>query len=599
MSQPALLSQLALSTRPTEAPTKIDVTNKIRGPIHIRRGRSHPREAFQAGTYSGVLDNTDRRFDPTYQGTLVNLCTNPSFEVDLTGWSSVGTNPPTISRNDREYYSGLYCGRATFAGANSVFGFQLLSHKAAFNGVLVTYSGYVKTTATDVRFGMQANYASATSVMSDLHPGDNQWRRLTAAVTVTFDVGGTTTYIYACLVGQSALTIGYLDAVQVEIGALSAYTDGSLDDCRWAGAAHGSASYRGGPYYGNLVPTRRFWQSAVWNGTTYPMFAGYVDGWPPRFEVGDYRVELPATDGFKVLALMHLNKSYGQQLSHERVNEVLTDVGWTTGNSWVLDSATNSQLGTSTTLGPTSGDRLVKQGQTTIQAQTFVPSDKKDALAHLQEVEKAENGMLFMGREGAVHFYGRHEMHRPLQQAVKAIFGDAAGELPFVDFTPVYDDRELYNVVNCQRKDGAVQTVSDATAKLEHFARSHSETDLLAASDSEMLDRANWLLRRNKAPLWRIQTLVIDPEGDDDLWPVVLGAELGNRYTVRHRPNGGALIEGDYILQGIEWQISEDFRWMAYWTLWPADPTRYWQLTTGSDDYAPYSVLGTSTILGY
>jgi hypothetical protein len=35
------------------------------------------------------------------------------------------------------------------------------------------------------------------------------------------------------------------------------YTDGDQDNCRWAGAAHASRSYRGGPYYPNVLPMRR------------------------------------------------------------------------------------------------------------------------------------------------------------------------------------------------------------------------------------------------------------------------------------------------------------------------------------------------------
>jgi len=346
---------------------------------------------------------------------------------------------------------------------------------------------------------------------------------------------------------------------------------------------------------------RRFWQSATWAGVTYPLFAGYIDGWPPRFEVGDFYATLQATDGFKVLAKLMLVGSFPAELSSARVNRVLDTVGWTTGNAWVLDSLTNSQLGTSTILAPTSGDRLVMLGKTTVQAQTFAAADKVDALAHLQDVEKAEYGQLFMGREGALYFRDRHYLLRPDHQTPKAIFGDdlAGDELPYVDFEPSYDDSELYNEVVCQRKNGTAQTASDGTAALEYFKRTLPDTDLLAASDDEMRDRANWLLSRRKDPQWRIKVIMLDPEGDDRLWPIVLGTEIGDRYTIRRRPGGGALIEADYEVQGIEIQISEEFRWQFIWTLWPSDPVKYWHLTDGSDQFAPYSILGTSTVLAY
>ncbi|RJQ04815.1 MAG: hypothetical protein C4551_10065 [Bacillota bacterium] len=628
MSQPALLSQLALSTRPTEAPTKIDVTGKIRGPIHIRRGRSHPREPFQAGTYSGVLDNQDRRFDPTFAGEIENYCKDPTFE------RGVGSIPGLSSGWTRWLSSSELNGQITFLqdiGTPRGVGYSQcvltmfpLSGLTATRRVTVMETEYASTVPGDswslkatldvsvisgcaIRIVIQIRQADDTLVgeygSSSLTAVTGDWVMLevlnvvapvlSAKVRAMLDITN--------LDNGDTFTVR-IDDVQLQSGPTVTHYPviGGLDNCRWAGAAHNSYSYYGGPYYGNLKPTRRLWQSAVWAGVTYPMFAGYVDGWPPAFEVGDFYVTLTATDGFKVLAKKILNKAYAEQLSSERVNEVLDDIGWTTGDAWVLDSLSNSQLGTSTILAPTSGDRYVMLGKTTVQAQTFTASDKVDALAHLQDVEKAEYGQLFMGREGALYFRDRHYLLRPDHQTPKAIFGDGGGdELPYVDFEPSYDDSELYNEVVCQRKNGAAQTASDGASKFDHFARTLPDTDLLAASDSEMADRANWLLARRKDPQWRIKTIVLDPEGDDRLWPIVLGTEIGDRYTIRRRPGGGALIEADYEVQCIEVLISEEFRWQFIWTLWPSDPTKYWHVTNGDDEFAPYAVLGETTVLGY
>ena len=355
-------------------------------------------------------------------------------------------------------------------------------------------------------------------------------------------------------------------------------------------------SYTSGPYYGYLKPMRRVRLSALWGGGLYTQFTGYVEGWPVQFPIGDFKVVINAQDGFKVLAMKVLNDTYSGELSGARINRVLDAVGWTTGTSWILDSPTNSQLGTTTVLSPVDGERVVMAGQTTVQGDTL---DNVTALDYLHNINLAENGLMFVSKTGAFTFHERHYRLKPINQTSKATFGDGAGELPFAGFEPVYDDSDLYNEVICTRKDGTPQTASDSTSQLEYFKRTLEESELLAVSDTEMLDRASWMLSRRKDPRWRMDTLTLDPEGDDALWPVVLGLELGDRITVNHRPLGGQLIGGDYWIRQIAIDIDELFRWRVVYGLSPAETTKYWHVSDGSDEYAPYAVLGTSTVLAY
>jgi len=235
-------------------------------------------------------------------------------------------------------------------------------------------------------------------------------------------------------------------------------------------------------------------------------------------------------------------------------------------------------------------------GQTTVQGETL---EAANALDHLHAVNLAENGLLMVSKGGALTFHDRHYRLKPINQTSKATFGDAAGELPFVSFVPVYDDSELYNEVICTRKGGTAQTAEDTTSQLDYFERTLEETDLLVTTDAEMADRANWMLSRRKDPRWRLDTLTLDPEGDDALWPIVLGLELGDRITVNHRPQGGQVIGGDYWIRQIDIRISETFRWQVTYGLSPAETTLYWHISDGADEYAPFAVLGTTTVLAY
>ena len=161
-------------------------------------------------------------------------------------------------------------------------------------------------------------------------------------------------------------------------------------------------SYAAGPYYGNLKPLRRIriratdafeWRPGSWWYTDRALFSGYVDGWPQSWVDGVVPVvSVRACDAFKLLGLVELGTSYPEELSGARINRVLNDCGWSLGGYWVLDSTTNSQLGTTTILGPY-GDRVLADGNSTMMAQTVTNAN---ALQYLNDVVSSEYGMLFV-----------------------------------------------------------------------------------------------------------------------------------------------------------------------------------------------------------
>jgi hypothetical protein len=59
-----------------------------------------------------------------------------------------------------------------------------------------------------------------------------------------------------------------------------------------------------GPYYGKLLPRRQIKISAVYGGTTYPVFRGFVNGWPPVWtDAGqDSTVTLSCMDAIGLLS---------------------------------------------------------------------------------------------------------------------------------------------------------------------------------------------------------------------------------------------------------------------------------------------------------
>jgi len=75
--RPEVKVEIAFATRPTEAPTWVDVSQYVRA-VDTSRGRNMELDRVEAGTATVLLDNRDRRFDPTnvagpYYGYLLPM----------------------------------------------------------------------------------------------------------------------------------------------------------------------------------------------------------------------------------------------------------------------------------------------------------------------------------------------------------------------------------------------------------------------------------------------------------------------------------------------------------------------------------------------
>ena len=66
--------------------------------------------------------------------------------------------------------------------------------------------------------------------------------------------------------------------------------------------------YTSGTYYGKLLPRRQIKIEATYGGTTYPVFRGFIDGWPPSWtDAGkEATVTLSCYDAMALLAQVQL-----------------------------------------------------------------------------------------------------------------------------------------------------------------------------------------------------------------------------------------------------------------------------------------------------
>jgi hypothetical protein len=316
-----------------------------------------------------------------------------------------------------------------------------------------------------------------------------------------------------------------------------------------------------------MVPIR---VRANFAGLAYPLYLGFADGWLPAavtYEGGYTELTLPATDAFKVLAGVTLATTAAEGIgatTGERVSDILTRSGWYTSGEWLDVGAGNSTL-QGTTLGA-------------------------DALSLMQIAVDSEIGQLYVSGSGAVTFRGRQSILTDTRSAsVQAVFGDLPGtshsagtELACEEIDRASDDTTIANDVQATCAGGTLQEVQDTASIIKYlFPRTYARTDLILLADSDALNWAQWVLYIAKSGEDRFESLSIDPAADpQNLWPQVLGREIGDRIQVWHRPASVTTpISKDCFITGIThaWD-SVASSWLTTWTL--QDASKYGSFLT-------------------
>lgn len=308
--------------------------------------------------------------------------------------------------------------------------------------------------------------------------------------------------------------------------------------------------------------------SAQWNGVTYARWQGLIrnisQSWPQAGKVTS-AVTITATDAMLVLSLYDLvGQTFVEQTSDARVSTVCGLAGLAV----TIDDAAQSTLVPVTTA---------------LAAQSYADQ-------HLQQVELTENGLIFAGPDGSIHFQSRH--YRTLySETAKAVIGDTPGAIFYRDSATVdSDDQYLVNLVTVTptNDDGSLGTpeiASDATSEANHFQRSSSTVDhtILVSDAGEALACAQWLLARYKEPSPRIPAveLIGSQLGRraQYLWPVVLGANNSDRF-IFERSAAGNTIQQDCFVEKITETVVPNTSWDITFQLSPADTSLFWLAQT-------------------
>lgn len=297
---------------------------------------------------------------------------------------------------------------------------------------------------------------------------------------------------------------------------------------------------------GTLVkPMRPVRMRAIWNGTTYDLFRGYVDSWNISWNGPNWsEVTVPCTDAFKIFGNIErtaVSATGAGEGTGTRIGRILNGIGW---------SATLRDIDT--------GDVVVQS--TTLDG---------NALEEMLIAAETEAGELYMTGDGKVFFRARSGITSDARSTTSnATFGDLAGELRYKDLSLSNDDTQLYNRIIATRVGGTVQTADDASSQAEFLLRSFERSDLIMTTDGAALNYAQYILSLSAQPELRFEEIVLQPQMDDtNLFPQALNRLIGDRITVRRRPpGGGTMIEQECFIRGIKHEI-KPAEWYTTWTL--------------------------------
>jgi hypothetical protein len=525
----------------------VDLTDRVRS-VQVKRGRNRQLGRFTAGAANVTFDNRDRYLDPTYLatiGTRTNLVTNPSFEVDTTGWSTFSSG-----RTTAQSYFGVAAGSCT-PPTSVNYGALQTSTIAVSPSVPYIASAYVKAVtlpANRSRGGLQIVwYTAASAYITETATtafvvGD--WARMSVAATAPATAAFAIVRLYATTDSATNFsTTGewYGDAFLLEQSStLQPYFDGTSRDGSirmvtqgWNGTANASTSTityyvpgTGSPYSGSIVPGKR----VEIEHAGFAMYTGNVADWNLSYDIsGDSTAEASCTDGLASIANQVVTAGTATaQLTGARIGAYLTDVGWSTTA------------------------RAISAGQATLGADVI--GANTNAVTYLSAAVDSDPGALFVGKTGLMTFRDRNDLQ---SFTTGATFGPSA--IPFVDIAVEYGAETLYPTVNVNYWGGtAVAQVSatDATAA-SLYGNADLTVDTLLGSNTDASLLANYLVGRYANPLFRVQSLTVGLHGITSAQvTTVLGLELGDMILLDGwTPNGvGSAISQYLTIEGIEHQ---------------------------------------------
>jgi hypothetical protein len=304
------------------------------------------------------------------------------------------------------------------------------------------------------------------------------------------------------------------------------------------------------------------------------LFVGRITDFDYDFGLdGDDSVTVTASDDFYLLAqTVTDDHTTSKELSGARIEDILdlTEVNYPTGAARSIATGTVEVGG--------GGDYNVDLGQ--------------NVLDYLRLVNEAEQGRLFINREGVLVFENR--IGATLSAPV-ADFHDDGTNYPYRGVDISFGADKVVNLVFVQTINNKNKTASDAASQAEYFVQSRAITASLLDTDADAQDLADYLLNPEpEATFTAIE--VAFAQLSDAQRDVVATIDVGDTITIEKSfLNGGVETElaQELAVEGVEHYI--DYLGGHVARFYTSPTTIVYELIL---DDATYGVLDALNVLG-
>lgn len=292
------------------------------------------------------------------------------------------------------------------------------------------------------------------------------------------------------------------------------------------------------PYYGKLLPLRKIRVYADYNGTSYPIFFGFIMQYLTHFAIGVEDVSsvtLQCVDGFRLLNNISLSSitSADGDLSSTRITQLLDYAGWPAAS------------------------RLIDTGSSTLQADPGTAN--RNLLDEIFRVaDKSEFGGFYIDSDGQAVFLSRSTLSSKTS-ATPTVFADDGSAIDYQSIELSHDDVMVLNDVSVQRLGGTAQKVEDTNSQATYFTHSGIRADILVQTDTEALSQAQMLLATRKDASLRVSSLGLNLFDSSAPTRVAAGlnADIFDVIQVTKTMPGNTSITKTLLVQGVQYDITK------------------------------------------
>jgi hypothetical protein len=170
--------------------------------------------------------------------------------------------------------------------------------------------------------------------------------------------------------------------------------------------------------------------------------------------------------------------------------------------------------------------RSIETGTTVLGAYDIAANT--NALAYLQRIAQAEQGLCFIAADGTLTYTDRVTA---AFATIEAYFSDAVGhtDIGYEALAVAYGQQFLYNRVQAYIEGGTVQTSEDLTSQADYGISTLTFDDLLLSSDAQALALTADLLDAYSVPQFRFDDLQVKVSAMSSIKrATVIGLEIGD-----------------------------------------------------------------------